>query len=84
MATLTNILNNVNSLQVSEVQQITSDTYNSSLPFVLYNNSDQPVQVTITPVSNLNSITIDLQPGWSPILCKSVTVSGTDKIFYGR
>lgn len=72
-----------NSLQVSYMKAV-NNTYSSGEPFLIYNGNEDSADLTITPLHNSESISVSVQPGWFPVVCKSVNSSGIANIFIGR
>lgn len=62
----------LNSLQVSTIQEIPQGNFEPGLIFLIKNDTEEDLQVTIVPAGQDNEITTTISVGWNPELCKKV------------
>lgn len=62
----------LNSLQVSTIQEIPQGNFEPGLIFLIKNDTEEDLQVTIVPAGQDNEITTTISVGWNPELVKKV------------
>lgn len=62
----------LNSLQVSTIQEIPQGNFDPGLIFLIKNDTEEDLQVTIVPAGQDNEITTTISVGWNPELVKKV------------
>lgn len=72
----------LNSLQVSTIQEIPQGNFEPGLIFLIKNDTEKDLQVTIVPAGQDNEITTTISVGWNPELVKKV-VNAPSGLKYG-
>lgn len=72
----------LNSLQVSTIQQIPQGNFEPGLIFLIKNDTEEDLQVTIVPAGQDNEITTTISVGWNPELVKKV-INAPSGLKYG-
>lgn len=63
----------INSLQVSVLKNMPTGNFNPGFYFLIKNNTDTDMQITIVPAGQEEEVTTTLYSGWNPELVKRVT-----------
>lgn len=71
-----------NSLQVSTLKDIPTGNFNPGVVFLVKNNTDEDVQVTIIPAGQDQPVTTTLYIGWNPELIKQI-INAPSGLQYG-
>lgn len=53
-------------LQVTVVKDIPAGNFSLTVPFVIKNNTEDPITVEILPIGQSDYISTILSPGWNP------------------
>lgn len=72
----------LNSLQVSTIQEIPQGNFEPGLIFLIKNDTEEDLQVTIVPAGQDNEITTTISVGWNPELVKKV-INAPSGLKYG-
>ena len=71
-----------NSLQVSVVKEIPVGNFEPGLIFLIKNDTEENLNVTIIPAGQSEEITTTISPGWNPELVKKV-INAPSGLKYG-
>lgn len=72
----------INSLQVSVLKDVTPGNFNPGVVFLVKNNTEEDLQVTIVPAGQLEPVTTTLYTGWNPELIKQI-INAPSGLQYG-
>lgn len=72
----------VNSLQVSVLRDVPTGDFDPGMVFLLKNNTEEDLQVTIVPAGQIDPITTTIYVGWNPELVKKV-INAPSGLQYG-
>ena len=72
----------LNSLQVSVVKEIPIGNFEPGLVFLIKNDTEESLQVTIVPAGQTEEVTTTISAGWNPELVKKV-VNAPSGLKYG-
>lgn len=70
------------SLQISKMGEIPSGTFEFKSGFLIKNNTDEDLQVTIVPLDGEEEITTTMYVGWNPELVKKI-INAPSGLQYG-
>lgn len=71
-----------NSLQVSVLKDIPSGNFKPGVVFLIKNNNEEDLQVTIVPAGQKEQVTTTIYAGWNPELCLEV-INAPSGLQYG-
>lgn len=72
----------INSLQVSVLKSIPQGDFNPGHIFLIKNNTDDNLEVTVIPAGQEEQVTTTLYPGWNPELVKKI-INAPSGLQYG-
>ena len=72
----------LNSLQGSVVKEITTGDFEPGVGFLIKNDTEESLQVTIVPAGQTEEVTTTISAGWNPELVKKV-VNAPSGLKYG-
>lgn len=72
----------INNLQVSTIQEIPQGNFEPGLIFLIKNDTEEDLQVTIVPAGQNNEITTTISVGWDLKLVKKV-INASSGLKYG-
>lgn len=72
----------LNSLQVSVVKEIPVGNFEPGLIFLIKNDTEENLNITIIPAGQSEEITTTMSPGWNPELVKKV-INAPSGLKYG-
>ena len=72
----------LNSLQVSVVKEIPTGDFEPGLVFLIKNDTEESLQVTLVPAGQTEEVTTTISAGWNPELVKKV-INAPSGLKYG-
>lgn len=72
----------INSLQVSVLKDVTPGDFNPGVVFLIKNNTEDDLEVTIVPAGQSEPVTTTLYTGWNPELIKQI-INAPSGLQYG-
>lgn len=82
-STIVNRDNVTNSLQVSKIINVSGSSAKPGFPFLIKNNSDTGIELSVIPWGQSTSVKTVFFPGWNPELIGEIKSGATSAIQIG-